>query len=96
MWFDNTLLYLHNNLLLYNMNIDRLLKEKGITKAQLAERMGILPQNVNANLKNPKEDTIRNIAVALGVPIYVLFEDEDDTSNAIVCPKCGARFELTE
>lgn len=75
------------------MNIDKILKEKKITKVELANRMGILPQNVNANLRNPSEDTIRNIAKALGVPIAVLFEDGSEPDAPIAhshkCPHCG-------
>lgn len=77
------------------MNIDNLLKEKGITKTELARRLGISNQNVNANLRNPKEDSIRNIAAAIGVPVSVLF-GEDEDKNHITCPKCGARFKLEE
>ena len=77
------------------MDIDKLLKEKGITKSELARRLGISNQNVNANLKNPKEDSIRNIAAAIGVPISVLFGEDDDKTR-ITCPKCGARFKLEE
>ena len=77
------------------MNIDNLLKEKGITKTELARRLGISNQNVNANLRNPKEDSIRNIAKEIGVPVSVLFGEEDD-KNSIICPKCGARFKLEE
>lgn len=78
------------------MNIEKFLNEKGMTKAMLAERMGILPQNVNANLKNPKEDTIRNIAKALDVPVWMLFSDEDNRryTNTLTCPNCGANLEL--
>lgn len=82
------------------MNIDKLLIQKGMTKAMLAERMGILPQNVNANLKNPKEDTIRNIAEALGVEPWELFASKEELfteeKNTFTCPKCGAKFELKE
>lgn len=74
------------------MNIDKLLEEKGITKAILAERMGILPQNVNANLKNPKEDTIRKIAIALEIPTWQLFASEEEIASiqtSTTCPHCG-------
>lgn len=79
------------------MNIDRLLKEKKITKAELANRMGILAQNVNANLKNPSEDTIRNIARALGVSIAELFDESENITEPradFVCPNCGAKYKL--
>ena len=80
------------------MNIDNLLIKKGVTKAMLAERMGILPQNVNANLKNPKEDTIRNIADALGVEPWELFATKEEIikedENTITCPTCGTKIEF--
>lgn len=86
------------------MNIDKLLNEKSMTKAMLAEKMGIRSQNVNVALKNPTEETIRKIAVALGVEVWELFtskseiveEITEETKNTIRCPKCGARFELKE
>ena len=86
------------------MNIDKLLNEKSMTKAMLAEKMGIRSQNVNVALKNPTEETIRKIAVALGVEVWELFTSkseivggvEDGAKNGFVCPKCGARFELKE
>lgn len=86
------------------MNIDKLLNEKSMTKAMLAEKMGIRSQNVNVALKNPTEETIRKIAVALGVEVWELFTSkseivggiEDGVKSGFVCPKCGARFELKE
>ena len=86
------------------MNIDKLLNEKSMTKAMLAEKMGIRSQNVNVALKNPTEETIRKIAVALGVEVWELFTSkseivggiEDGVKNGFVCPKCGARFVLDE
>lgn len=86
------------------MNIDKLLNEKSMTKAMLAEKMGIRSQNVNVALKNPTEETIRKIAVALGVEVWELFKSkseivggiEDGVKNGFACPKCGARFVLDE
>lgn len=81
------------------MNIDNLLKEKGMTKVMLAEKMGIRSQNVNVSLRNPTEETSRKIAEALDVPLWRLFLEEDselEDPNTITCPKCGAKFELKE
>ena len=83
------------------MNIDELLKEKGMTKAMLAEKMGIRSQNVNVSLRNPTEETMKKLADALGVEMWELFVSkeklvEQQEQNSIVCPKCGAKFELKE
>lgn len=83
------------------MNIDELLKEKGMTKAMLAEKMGIRSQNVNVSLRNPTEETMKKLADALGVEMWELFVSkeklvEQQEQNTIVCPKCGAKFELKE
>lgn len=78
------------------MNIDLLLKEKGMTKAMLAEKMGIRSQNVNVSLKNPTEETMKKIAEALGVEVWELFKPNESPAspgaNSIICPKCGTRF----
>lgn len=60
------------------MDIIALLKEKGLTKSELAERLGIHNQNVNKMLANPTEATIKKIASALGVPIWQLFATKDE------------------
>lgn len=83
------------------MNIDELLKEKGMTKAMLAEKMGIRSQNVNVSLRNPTEETMKKLADALGVEMWELFVSkeklvEQQEQNTIVCPKCGSKFELKE
>ena len=82
------------------MNIDKLLSEKGMTKAMLAEKMGIRSQNVNVSLRNPTEDTMRKIADALGVEMWELFTEKptnhESNGNTMVCPKCGSEFVLKE
>lgn len=83
------------------MNIDSLLKEKGMTKTMLAEKMGIRSQNVNVALKNPTEETMRKIANALGVEVWELFTTEGeatkgaDKKNTIPCPHCGKPIEVS-
>lgn len=77
------------------MDITSILKEKGITKAELAERLGIFSQNVNKMLINPTEATIKKIADAIGVPMWQLFASREEVLNdnrneiAGVCPHCG-------
>lgn len=87
------------------MDITKLLKEKNLTKAAFAERVGIASQNVNKTLANPTEQTIIKIAEALDVPVWRLFADpaevgkQDDTagneSGTILCPGCGKRIIIT-
>ncbi len=83
------------------MNIDSLLKEKGMTKTMLAEKMGIRSQNVNVALKNPTEETMRKIANALGVEVWELFTSEGEVTkeaekkNTIPCPYCGRDIDVT-
>jgi lambda repressor-like predicted transcriptional regulator len=83
------------------MNIDSLLKEKGMTKTMLAEKMGIRSQNVNVALKNPTEETMRKIATALEVEVWELFTSEDgsmkeqERKNTIPCPYCGKPIDVS-
>lgn len=78
------------------MEISHILKRKGLTKTELALRLGIANQNVNKTLNNPTEATIRKIAEALEVSIGELFEGAElaqDFSAVGVseasCPHCG-------
>lgn len=77
------------------MDITSILKDKGITKAELAERLGIFSQNVNKMLINPTEATIKKIADAIGVPMWQLFASRkevlSDNKKEVTdtCPHCG-------
>lgn len=84
------------------MNIEALLKEKGLNKSDFARMIGVNRQNINALLTNPTLSTLERMSNALDVPMWQLFatreevvgEEKDD--NSITCPKCGARFRLEE
>ena len=79
------------------MNIESLLQEKGLKKADLAKMMGVNRQNINSLLNNPTLATIEKISNALGVETWELFKSKEDLNrNTITCPKCGARFKLEE
>ena len=85
--------------------IKELIKEKGYTQQELADKLGIsrvgLTQLVNGK---PSYPTLEKFAEALGVEMYELFKSKseiveeitEETKNTIRCPKCGARFELKE
>lgn len=78
------------------MDIDFLLKTKGVTKVELANRMGMQKQNINKMLKNPTEATIKKIAEALDVKMWELFATKEDINECVnnkntsfLCPHCS-------
>lgn len=84
-----------------SLRIKELIKEKGLSVQELADRMGIsrvgLSQHINGN---PSVEVVRRIAEALGVDVWELFASKEEIvnkdKNVICCPKCGARFVLEE
>ena len=71
-------------------SIEKLLKERGLTKAALAEKMGVKSQNVNSLLNNPTRATLEKIAIALDIPMWQLFATPEEAKGAdadsIQCP----------
>jgi transcriptional regulator with XRE-family HTH domain len=79
------------------MDIKSIIKQKGITMEEVAERMGVSRVTLSQTLSgNPTMSTLQRIADALGCKVGEFFLDELEEKNFIVCPKCGARFELKE
>ena len=84
-----------------SLRIKELIKEKGLSVQELADRMGIsrvgLSQHINGN---PSVEAVGRIAEALGVDVWELFASKEEIvnkdKNVICCPKCGARFVLEE
>lgn len=77
-----------------DLRIKDICNQKGITMRQLAESMGIAATSLSRSLNNnPTIDTLQKIADALGVHLVELFEQPG--SNALSCPKCGAKLRLT-
>ena len=73
------------------IHIKEVLKEKGITQAELAQRMGVHRVALNSTLNNPniKLSTLEKIAAAIGCEVGDFFRDEGDGSATVVCPHCG-------
>lgn len=75
--------------------IAEILKSKGITQKDLAEKIGIsrvgLSKAINGNTTTT---TLRRIAAALEVSVPELFAPQP--SNTITCPKCGTVLEVKE
>lgn len=73
--------------------ISEILKEKGITQTELAERIGISRVGLSKAINgNTTITTLRKIADALGVDITELF-DKPAAGN-FTCPSCGASLRL--
>lgn len=78
--------------------IKELIKEKGYTQQELAEKLGMsrvgLSQHINGN---PSVEVVGRIAEALGVEMWELFkskseiveEIEEEKKNTVPCPYCG-------
>ena len=81
--------------------IKNLIKEKGFTQEQLAQKMGVTRMSLVKTLSgNPSYETLQRIAEALEVEMWELFASKEEIvnkdKNIIRCPKCGARFVLEE
>lgn len=81
--------------------IKNLIKEKGFTQEQFAQKMGVTRMSLVKTLSgNPSYETLQRIAEALGVEMWELFASKEEIvnkdKNTIFCPKCGARFVLEE
>lgn len=58
--------------------IKRVAKEKGITMAEIAEKIGISPINLSTSLNgNPTLKRLSEVADVLGVPVRELFRNDD-------------------
>ena len=79
------------------MDIKSIIKQNGLTMEGVAERMGINRVTLSQMLSgNPTMSTLQRIADVLECKVGEFFLDELEEKNFIVCPKCGARFELRE
>ena len=63
----------------------------GLTKKEVAERMGIVPNNINAMLTNPSWPTLEKLSSALGIPVSELVSDRPESiiEPQQKCPYCG-------
>lgn len=83
--------------------IKDLIKSKGYTQEQFAQKMGVSRMSLVKTLSgNPSYETFQRIAEALGVEMWELFKSKseiveeiaEEKKNTITCPKCGAKFDL--
>lgn len=75
--------------------IKEVIKEKGTTVKDLAQKMGIsnvgLSQHINGN---PSVEVLERIATALGVSVTELFEQPKSDTASLTCPHCGKSIEI--
>lgn len=76
-----------------DLRIKEVIKEKGMTITELADKMRINRVNLSNMVNgNPTVETLTKIASALNVPVTELFDAPKE--GVIHCPKCGAKLEL--
>jgi transcriptional regulator with XRE-family HTH domain len=75
------------------MRIKEVIKERGLTVAEVAKRMGVVPQALSRVINgNPTVEMIERVASALDVSVTELFERP--TAGNFTCPNCGAVLEV--
>ncbi|WP_200756009.1 helix-turn-helix domain-containing protein [Coprobacter secundus] len=78
-----------------NLRIKEVIKEKGTTITELADKMGINRVNLSNMINgNPTVETLNKIADAIGCPVTELFDRPKE--DVIHCPVCGAKLELKQ
>lgn len=76
--------------------VKELLKQKGMTAKELAEKLGISEGALSKSISgNPTLERIEQIASALGVEVYELFAPGNSSEGIIRCPNCGKQISLT-
>lgn len=61
--------------------IKELIKEKGYTQAQFAEKIGITRVSLIQSLESPSGSTLERIATALNVPMWQLFASPEEAKG---------------
>lgn len=78
-----------------NLRIKEVIKEKGMTITELAEKMGINRVNLSNMVNgNPTIETLNKIADAIGCPITELFEQPKKDALTFNCPHCGKSINI--
>lgn len=73
------------------LRVKDICKDKGMTLAELAERMNITASALSQNIKKPSFDTLEKLATALSVEVPELFES---SYTRAICPHCGRPIDI--
>ena len=65
------------------LRIEEILKERGITKTQFADMMGVAKQNVNLLLNTTNTQKVEKIAEVLGVKFTDLFVTDEQPQEEL-------------
>ncbi len=81
------------------MRIKELIKEKGYTQKEFAEKLGISTVGLAQIIAGkPSYTTMEKIASALGVEVWELLVSKEEITNkdevSFVCPRCGKSITL--
>lgn len=81
------------------MRIKEILKEKGMTVQELADKLNISRQALSKQIQGKLlVETAQTIADALNVPVWQLFADPSEIltkdSTSITCPHCGKEIKI--
>lgn len=79
--------------------IKELIREKGYTQQDFANKLGIARESLARILNSPSYPSLMKIAEALEVEEWELFTDKrlsNDDEGMIVCPKCGTKFKMQD
>ena len=77
------------------LRIKEVIKEKGMTITELADKMGINRVNLSNMVNgNPTVETLNKIADTLNVPVTELFEQPKTDTVSLTCPHCGKSIEI--
>ena len=80
------------------MDVKSIIKQKGYTIEQVAEKMGVTRVTLTQNLsRNPTINTLQRVADAIGCKVGDFFLDDiqAEKSNTIPCPHCGKPIEVS-
>lgn len=81
------------------MRIKEILKEKGMTLQELADKMDVSRQALSRQVAGKLlVEKAEEIATALNVPMWQLFASSEEVqkgNNNIVCPHCGNSIKVT-
>lgn len=84
--------------------IREIIREKGLTMTEMAERLGITRQGLGQIIDTPSYPTLMRFAEVLEVPVWQLFVTAEDaakwsptpkvTLDLGLCPHCGQPVKL--
>ncbi len=76
--------------------IEELINRHGLSKSELARRMGKYNQQINRLITNPKWETVEAVASALGCPVWHLFLEDIEAAGYHLTQKGNEQTEMSD